>query len=269
MRFNILKEQFLLEFLSEAFPDSSRRTLRQWLQQERVLVNEKVVKAAAAWVKPGDGILLLSKRKPVLDGLEILYDDSHIAVVEKAHGLLTVGVDGDMTPSVHGYLKRYYPKKTVYPVHRIDRETSGIIIFALSEKARDLLKKTFFNHDLLREYEAVVEGRLGEDRGTLRNFLLEDPKTYRVYVHESGKEAITHFEVVKRTKKRTYLSLRLETGRKHQIRVQLAHSGYPVVGDPRYGKKGGRMLLHARRLEVNHPLSGKLLSFVSRESLCA
>lgn len=267
MKTKLTRPSSLLEALIALSPDSSKTTLRSWLEHERVFVDGKVVKRADTQLIKGQEVEVGKKGQVIQQKVKILFEDSHLVVVEKPEGLLTVATDHVRSSNLHTILKdRVHPRR-VYPVHRLDRETSGIIVFAYTEKAKDGLKKQFFHHTLDREYLGWLEGKLETSKGTWRSFLKED-QNYRVHSNpHEGQEAITHYEVVKHTRSLTWVKFKLETGRKNQIRVHCQDAGHPIFGDEKYGSTlpgFARMYLHACRLGFVHPETGKKLNFESR-----
>ncbi len=173
----------------------------------------------------------------------------------------------DKEISAHQILKERVDSR-VYPVHRLDQDTSGVMLFTYTEKARDLLKDQFFHHTIQREYIGMVHGMLSSLKGKWEHALYET-KNYQTKVSPTGegKQAITHYEVLKNHKVNTSVRFTLQTGRKNQIRVQCAHEGFPIVGDKKYGKQGDlskRLYLHAEKLAFIHPSSGQKLCFFSK-----
>jgi len=259
----------LLEMLVKLSPDSSKTTLRSWLNKGRITVNGDVVKNGSTPIEKGSTVALLQKVEKERAGIEVLYEDADVVVIEKPAGLLTVATDRELETHAHAFIKRRHPGKKVYPVHRLDRETSGIMVFTLNEKARDNLKDQFYHHTILREYHAKVEGKLS-GKGTWKSQLIEDANYHVHATNKGGKDAVTHYEVIKKSRHTTLLRVTLETGRKNQIRVHCAEAGHPVVGDRKYGANNspyGRLCLHAAKLAFKHPTSGKLKLFTSRRIL--
>lgn len=257
----------LLEALSQAFPDSSKNNLRSWIEKGRVSVEGQVVRLSKYSVKKGDLIELGKKTQFIEEKIEVLYEDEHLVVIHKPEGLLSVATDFQKWTTAHSILKRRFHAGRVYPVHRLDRETSGVMVFAYTEIARDVFKNLFLLHEIEREYFAVVEGLVEEEKGTWKSYLQEDEAyNVRSVANEKGQLAITHYEVLKRKKSTTALKLVLETGRKNQIRVHCKEAGHAVVGDKKYEADknlAGRLCLHARKLGFVHPITKKHLFFES------
>ncbi len=203
-------------------------------------------------------------------GLTVLYEDRDIIVVEKPGGLLTIGTERDKSRTAHTILNEYVRKgdprsrNRIYIVHRLDRETSGILIFAKSETAKTFLQGHWQETD--KRYLTVVYGSLTPKSGTISSFLTEN-SAFTVYStpdQAAGKLSHTEYTVLKEAKGFSLLEIHLLTGRKHQIRVHLSEQGHPVVGDRKYGKGNdpyGTLALHARSLSFTHPVNGKRLSF--------
>jgi len=268
MKFVVTKEITILEALVQAAPDSSKSTLRSWLKQGRILVDGDVVKIPATVLKEGQTLTLARRERPVESGLKILHEDRHLVVIDKPSSLLSVSTAYEEGDTAHAILKRKYRPKRVYVVHRLDQDTSGVMMFALSEEALEKLKNTFEKHDIERKYDALVEGHLEEEKGTWRSYLFEDEN---YVVHETkdkrkGQLAISHYTVIGKSKKYSWLSVTLETGKKNQIRVHCQSAGIPVVGDKKYGAESNplkRLGLHAYFLSFRHPITGKTMRFES------
>ncbi|MCI5052250.1 MAG: RluA family pseudouridine synthase [Simkaniaceae bacterium] len=256
----------ILEILTLLSPDSSKRTLRSWLDWGRIEVDGEIVKLAKTPVEKGQRICLQAKVMQAPEGVDILHEDHYVIVIEKPEGLLTVAAPYEENLSAHNILKRRNKtKQRIYPVHRLDREASGILVFAIGEDSREALKAQFQKHTCERTYFALVEGNVRESSGTWQSHLFEDANYHVKSVKEGGKLAITHYSVVKRTKNSTLLCVKLETGRKNQIRVHCADAGHPIVGDAKYGSvKPGRLHLHAKELCFIHPETGNKMCFKSK-----
>ncbi|HET7710683.1 MAG TPA: RluA family pseudouridine synthase, partial [Thermoanaerobaculia bacterium] len=204
-------------------------------------------------------------------GVALLHEDDDVLVVFKSHGLLTVATEREREATVQAYLNRYLADKRgqrVHVVHRLDRETSGILVFAKHLEAREMLKEQFAAHTVDRLYVAIIEGTMPEDSGTIRSHLREMPdlRMKSVDSHPDAKLAVTHYETVVSNAAYSMLEVTLETGRKNQIRAHLSEAGHPILGDRLYGSEVNpieRLALHARRLGFDHPASGKRMAFES------
>lgn len=192
-------------------------------------------------------------------------------MVDKPAGLLTIATRRERERTLYAQLRdraqARRPPERVFIVHRLDRDASGLLVLAKTPEAKRALQAQFHDRSAGRLYLAVVEGRVAEDDFTLRAHLAENAalRVFDTGDPRRGRLAVTHVRVVRRASARTMIEVRLETGRKHQIRVQLAGIGHPLVGDRRYGTKtpGARLMLHAARLRLTHPDSGAALEFRS------
>ncbi len=273
MRLVVRDAQLLLDTLALLYPDSTKTTLRQLLQTGRVRVNGEVEKNARRELDPGELVEVGQKSvQPALPpGLAILHEDDDVIVVLKAHGLLTVATERERETTAQAYLNVYLKEKggdRIHVVHRIDRETSGVLVFAKNFEAREALKEKFAAHDVERVYIAVIEGELDPPGGTIRSHLRErkDLRMESVDAHPDAKLAVTHYRTIETNGRYSLLEIRLETGRKNQIRTHLAEAGHPVVGDRMYGSNVnplGRLGLHAKVLGFEHPKTGKKLVFTA------
>lgn len=267
MKWIASKEQPILALLQDVAQESSKTTLRSWLSEGRIRVNGMTVTDPRKIVYPSAQVELRKKRQYLEEGIELLYQDSHILVVYKPAGLLTVPTETDPLDNLYEILKRHFRRRTVHLVHRLDREVSGVMIFAFSEEAQTKLKAQFEEHSILREYMAVVEGEVSLPSGTWQSYLAEDGNYFvrSVLDPSLGKIATTHYEVIHRGDKTTTLKVTLETGRKNQIRVHASEAGYPILGDDKYRSKKyfhGRVALQACKLGIEHPIDGRSLVFV-------
>ena len=204
------KKASLLETLHEMAPDSSKNTLRTWLQVGRVTVNNQRAERANTEILPGQVVIVGHKISFLRGLIRILYDDNDIIVLEKPEGLLSVATDFETRTTVHAMLKKQFHNRGVYPVHRLDRDTSGIMIFAYNEKARDHLKTQFEEHQIDKTYFAIVEREMPLGKGIWESYLEEDDFYYVKSTNNSsvGKRAITHYEVLLSHKIRSFLRLK-------------------------------------------------------------
>lgn len=262
------KDSKLLEVLQHFYPNNSSTSLRSWIEQGRVTVDEVVAKKPQLLIKAGQSILIHKRENLVEHRFPILFSDEAVVVIEKPQGLLSVSTFFEKNETAFACLKRKYYPKQVYVVHRLDQETSGVMLFALSEKALEALKKDFAKHAIERKYVAIVEGKLERKKGSWKSYLYEDANyVVRETSHsDKGELAITHYRVLSETSLYSLLELTLETGKKNQIRVHCQQAGHSVVGDLKYGAKSNpikRLCLHAQHLAFTHPLTGKQMRFTS------
>ena len=260
----------ILSILEKLFPDPSRNTLRQWLKFGKVFVDGVPISSAQKEIKKGQKIEILKNKKNIKHGISILYEDAHITVVYKPKGLLSVSTDHNnhREQNLFKILKTYYQPQSIFVVHRLDRDTSGIMVFARNKAALEALKNTFFHHNITRRYLAIVEGHLSKKKGTWKSYL-EDTKSFKVRSNSGpgkGKLAITHYQELHKTPSLSLLQLELETGKKNQIRVHCSDAGTPIAGDIKYGAQTNpakRLCLHAYQLSIPHPKTKKIMHFKS------
>lgn len=274
MRHTIDSEAFLLDALAALVPGSSRTTLRQMLAAGRVRVNGGIEKNAKRLLRGGDVVDLARREHHALlpADVALLYEDDDLLVVVKPSGLLTVSTEAEREKTLQAALNRYLRAKglkdRIHVVHRLDRDSSGVLVFAKSFEIREELKEMFANHDIDRVYVAIVEGIIHPPEGTIRTHVREgkdlmvrsvDPRAF-----PDAKPAVTHYRTVRAGRQYATLEVTLETGRKNQIRAHLSEAGHPIAGDGRYGATTdpiGRLALHARRLGFRHPATGKAMTF--------
>jgi 23S rRNA pseudouridine1911/1915/1917 synthase len=211
-------------------------------------------------------------KKALPNGIRVVFEDDCVIVVDKPAGLLTMGTDSERKKTLYAALRAYLnskrPSEKIFIVHRLDREASGLLVFAKTDQAKEHLQNQFKDHSAGRIYAAIAEGRVLPEQFTIRSILAEN-SAFRVYSTKNagaGKPAVTHVRVVKRNARTSMLEVRLETGRKHQIRVHLAERGHPIAGDKVYGSRSnslGRLALHGTQLEFEHPRTKQRMRFDS------
>lgn len=205
------------------------------------------------------------RKKVIRPGLPIMYEDQEIVIIDKPSGLLSVATAFEKGETVHALLKAHYHPRKVFVVHRLDQDTSGVMVFALNQEACDRLKDLFAVHDIERAYTAIVEGQPTTLKGSWQSYQYEDTQ-YKIHETEDetyGRLAITHFQTIASSKRYTWLELKLETGRKNQIRVHCESAGHSVVGDKKYGAQSNplkRLCLHAHLLAFQHPFTKKIVT---------
>jgi 23S rRNA pseudouridine1911/1915/1917 synthase len=277
----------LVDRLRALYPESSGRARKQWLAAGRVRVNGQVVRRGDVELSAGDRVELSGPTAAFPDSLRLVHEDEDLIVIDKPPGLLSIATPRERHRTAYRMLADYVAsgggvatrgKLTapggfstrggrIFIVHRLDRETSGLICFAKSVEVKRVLQAQFAARSVRRVYVAVVEGRVAEDEGVLTDRLTED-RFLRVRPtadRRRGKEAITRYRVLERRRHTTLLELTLVTGRRGQIRAQLASAGHPVVGDRDHGSRHDplrRLCLHATRLGFRHP-RGRPVEFES------
>lgn len=261
MRFRAKQDTPLFPLLCEQAAGCSRNTVRSWLKWGRICVQGEIVQSAQFLVKGGEEVVLQPKKEVIEDGIELLYEDQALIALVKPPGLLSVADDLKQERSVHEILKQR--RRRVFPVHRLDRETSGVMLFACTLEARLQLKEQFEKRLVEKCYYAIVEGEPAKDRGTWESHL-EEGSDLLVRPVNKGKYARTEFVVVHRAKGYALLELRPVTGRKHQLRVHCQQAGLCIAGDAKYGAKTDpihRVALHAARIAFAHPSKGVRKTF--------
>ena len=276
------KEIELIEALSAHFPKSKRNTLRKMLTEGRALVDGKVVHKAKHIVPAGSSVTIADREQAAISSpppqpkrphprIKILFEDSDILVVNKQAGLLSVATDKMEPDTLHSrvidYLQFDDERAWAFIVHRLDRETSGVMIFAKNKWHKEYLQEQFAERSVHRVYHALVQGKPEENGGTIHEWLLEDKFLRVKSVNKrtpNAREAITHWSIEDSDDIASLIMLTIETGRRHQIRVGLANLGNPVVGDEQHGAEGnpiGRIALHATALELLHPATDDPVRF--------
>lgn len=263
----------LLQFLIAKLPEKSRTTIKSMLAHKVVTVDDMVTTKFDFPLKRGQVVYLNKKKtdeKPRFRGMRIVYEDASVIVIDKASGLLSIASETEKTRTAYSmlseYVKRFDPKNLIFIVHRLDRDTSGLMMFAKSKKIQEALQKDWNDSIIERSYVVVAEGLVENAEGTVTSWLKENKALvmYSSQTPDDGQKAVTNYRVIKSSKQFTLLEVKLETGRKNQIRVHMKDIGHPVTGDKKYGAKQnpiGQMGLHARVLSFKHPVSGKILRF--------
>ncbi len=253
----------LLEALRRRYPDSSSTTLRQWMQSDRVRVNGAPERNARREVSESDRIEVVAKSEKIDPRVRILFEDDDLIVADKSEGILTVPSEQVRYETAQTFLEKYLNRE-LHVVQRLDRDTSGVLVFAKNAWIAERLRELFAAHDIDRIYIAIVHGKLKPPSGTFRS-LLSEGDDLRVRSAAGGKEAITHYRTIASGRSHSMLEVTLETGRRNQIRVHLSEAGHPIVGDTMYGKgrELGRLFLHAKLLGFVHPRTGVKVSFTA------
>jgi 23S rRNA pseudouridine1911/1915/1917 synthase len=267
------REAKLLEFLCESFPDRSKKSIKSLLEQKQIMIMNQIVTRFDYPLAPGMDVIIL-KKKPAqmvtLRKLNLLYEDGHLLVIDKSAGLLSVATAKEVEETAFSILKSYVKKshhhEELYIVHRLDRDTSGIMMFAKTKEIQQKLQDNWENAVTKRIYYAVVEGHVKNAEGEIVSCLKEN-KSLMVYSSKTpgdGQKAVTRYRVLKSNSRYSLLEVSLQTGRKNQIRVHLQDIGHSIAGDKKYGAATdplGRLGLHAGILEFFHPATGKCMHF--------
>ena len=264
----------LMTFLLTKMGGMSRNSVKSLLAHRQVAVNDTITTQFNQLLKINDIIIVNSSRGNIElthPKLRIIFEDAYLIIVEKKEGLLTVSTgDNDETTAfsiLRNYVKKSSPQNRIYTVHRLDRETSGILMFAKSREIQLALQEHWHNVITRRVYVALVEGKVEIEQDTIVTWLTENEKSLKIHSSDSdngGQQAVTHYRCVKSNEKYSLLEIELETGRKNQIRVHLEGIGHPIVGDKKYGAGSSpiaRLGLHARILAFYHPMTLEIVSF--------
>lgn len=276
--FKIAQKATLLKTLFELIKDQSRTTIKSYLAHRQVSINNVITTKHDAAIKQGDVVRVRMGRAPEEfrhPMLRIVYEDEHIIIIDKRNGLLSMASSKQQTKTAYfilsEYIKRKDPQNRLFILHRLDRETSGLMMFAKSEEVQETMQRGW--HDLVRErkYIAVVEGQLPQNEGTIHTLLTENA-ALKMYVPREdegkGEDAITNYRVVRSSRNYSLVELELETGKKNQIRAHMEYMRTPIIGDKKYGASAknasGRVCLHAYVLNITHPVTGEKLDFSTR-----
>ncbi|MCC5893843.1 MAG: RluA family pseudouridine synthase [Alkalibacterium sp.] len=274
--YTVEEETTLLPFLLSVITNKSRNSVKSILTRGQVTVDEEEITQHNHPLKPGQTVGVLSnkesKKKSELIGLTILHEDRDIIVINKEAGLLSIAGDDPTELTAYHQLSDYVKKENtenkIFVVHRLDRDTSGVMLFAKSEDIKEALQKDWKNTVKERIYTALVEGDVKEEQGEYASYISESKgiKMYSNLEPNGGKHAVTHFRKVLGNENYSLLEVELETGRKHQIRVHLKEMGHPVAGDKLYDAETNpmkRLGLHATTLVLVHPGTNKLVRYTA------
>ncbi len=263
----------LLDFLFAVMPQRKRTTVKDFLKHRQVMAGDNVVTQFDFELTPSTEVKVNTTREFQTFSnprLKIVYEDDDIIVINKGYGLLSMGTDkikdGTAYSILREYLKRKDPRNKLFIVHRLDRDTTGLMMFAKNIKAKETLQHNWNNMVLERKYVAIIEGSIEPEEGEIRSYLAENSahEVYSTKNPEEGQLAVTYYQTLKTRSPYSMVELSLATGRKNQIRVHMKDSGHPIVGDRRYGAKPSpihRLCLHARTLRFVHPVTRRDMNF--------
>jgi 23S rRNA pseudouridine1911/1915/1917 synthase len=273
--FLVTEPTTLLPFLLSRLPEKGRNKVKGLLTHHQVIVEGQTVTRHDHALLPGQQVIIQSataSNRDALYGVKILFEDAHIIVIDKPPGLLSIATEKETERTAYrtlmDHVRNEHKEGRVFIVHRLDRDTSGVMMFAKSEKVQQALQNSWRESVLERLYIAVVEGHVKPESGTIKAWLKES-KTQTMYV--SGKPgdgimSVTHYKVLQANNMFSLLEVKLDTGRKNQIRVHMQNVGHSVVGDKRYGSKRDplhRLGLHAQVLSFCHPVTGEVLRYAT------
>jgi 23S rRNA pseudouridine1911/1915/1917 synthase len=272
----VTENAVMMRFLLDHVKGKNRDNFKTLLKDGQIFVDGVLVTWYNHPLLPGQEVTIKWEKaiqSKLYHGIRIIFEDDYLIVIEKDAGTLSISTEKEKTQTAYSILSRHVkdqnPSNKIFVVHRLDRETSGIMIFAKNEQVQALLQENWNDTILERTYIAVVEGSVEKDKGTILSYLRES-KALIVYSSqnpENGQKAITHYNVVKRNSKYSLLEVNLETGRKNQIRVHMQLIGHSVIGDKKYGSivnPIGRLGLHAQVLAFTHPITKEELRYESQ-----
>lgn len=261
------KTDKLLNYLFDQDLPYTKGKLKSLLKHQCISINGEATSQFDEPIYQGDTIVIVPHNRSLDTPLNIIYEDKNLLVIDKPYGLLTIATEKDEDLTAYklasAYVKQESTKNKIFVIHRLDRDTSGVLMFAKNPRTQALYQKDWNSNVIDRNYIAVVEGVMSKESETVESFLQEN-KTTHMYSTHTGLKAITHYKVIRKTKENTVVSIRLDTGRKNQIRVHMFDLGHSIVGDKKYGATTNplkRMGLHAYRLEVKNPETGKVFKF--------
>ena len=264
----------MLPFLLQTFQGKSRTTVKSYLSHRQVMVNDRTVTQFNALLRAGDTVTVFGEKRtdelrhPML---RIVYEDDDLIVADKQYGLLSMGTDREQTKTafyiLSEHVKRVAPENRIFIVHRLDRDTSGLMVFAKSEKIKRRLQDNWNEMVTCRRYAAVVEGQLERKEGQIATYLTEN-KGYKVFVSntQEGERAVTYYRVLSQNDAYSLVEVELKTGKKNQIRAHMEYIGHSIAGDKKYGAATDpikRVALHACKLCFTHPRTGVQMAFES------
>lgn len=270
---HVIRPVKLLEFLTERFSDRSKKSVKSLLEQKQIMIGNQIVTRFDHPLEPGMDVIVLQKKAPrdmTLRKMNLLYEDEHLLVIEKSAGLLSVATEKETEETAFGILRSYVKKTNhnaqLYVVHRLDRDTSGVMMFVKSKEIQQKLQDNWDDVVTARIYYAAVEGHVKNAEGEIVSSLKEN-KSLQMYSSRTpgdGQKAITRYRVLKSNSRYSLLRVELLTGRKNQIRVHLQDIGHSIAGDKKYGALTDplrRLALHAGILEFTHPTTGECMHF--------
>lgn len=268
------QEATLLPFLFELLKEQSKTSVKALLSHGQIWVNQQATTQFDTPLHAGDVVTIsYNRRKVVFNNplLNIIYEDDSVIVVNKREGLLSVSTakvrERTAFHILSDYLKKSDPRNKLFVLHRLDRDTSGLMMFAKTRSVQEKMQSNWNEMITERTYVAVVEGRPEKDSDLITTQLKENAEARVYVVADGGKDAITRYHLLRTNEKYSLLELNLETGRKNQIRAQMEYIGHPIAGDYKYGAETdptGRLMLHAQRLYFIHPETDEEMRFDTR-----
>lgn len=273
--YRVEQDCILLDFLMATLTDKSRTTIKSYLSHRQVAVNDMPTTQFNTPLHRGDritinftvGYKIFRHRR-----LRIIFEDEYIIAIDKGYGLLSMATKNEKSETAYriisDYVKTNDPEGHIFIVHRLDRDTSGVMIFAKRQAIQEKLQRNWNEAVIERKYIAVVEGTPSPEKGEVKSYLKENSamQVYSTQNPNDGQLAITRYKTIAGNGRFSLLEVQLETGRKNQIRVHMHDMGHPIIGDRKYGSQCnpiGRVALHAASLRFKHPITGQMLHFES------
>ena len=272
----VTEKTTLMPFMISTLPQKSRDNIKSLLRNRQVLVNGEPVSQFNHELQPGDTVVISTARHTgglMARNMRLVYEDEHLIVIDKNAGLLSMASDNEKYLTAYNilstYVKSQKPSNRIFIVHRLDRDTSGLMMFARSEKVQSLLQRDWKRNVTARTYVALVEGVVTEPEGVIKSYIYESKA---LVMHSTpdpkrGDLAVTRFRLMKSGSEYSLLEITLETGKKNQIRLHMQEMGHSIAGDRKYGALSspiGRLGLHASVLAFIHPVTGREMRFESR-----
>jgi len=276
LRFVVDETATLIKFLRKQFPNKGSNKIKQLIERKLVTVNNETTTYFTQQLQIKQIVAVNEQPKQediVFSKIKILFEDESIIVIDKKAGLLSIATQKEIEKTAYSLLSEYVKRKNqrsrIFIVHRLDKQTSGVMIFAKNQDVKIKLQQNWHEMIIERTYSVVVEGFVEQKEGTIISWLKEN-KMYKMYSVKTpdndSRKAITHYKVEKQNNEYSLLTIRLETGRKNQIRVHFFDLGFPVVGDVKYGATHNpvnRLGLHAKLIKFMHPVTNKVIRFES------
>lgn len=275
LSFTVNEEITLMPFLIASMPERKRTSIKELLRHNQVAVNGTPISQFNSVLNPGDEVKVnLTREWRVFYNrrLKLVYEDDDIIVVNKGYGLLSMGNDKVKDGTAYSILREYVkwenPRNKIFIIHRLDRDTSGLMMFAKTIEAKETMQHNWNNMVLNRKYLAVVEGKVEPADGVVRSYLAENSEheVYSTPDSSKGQLAVTRYRTLSSKNGYSLMEVELDTGRKNQIRVHMKELGHPIAGDRRYGASSSpihRLALHAQTLRFVHPVTRKEMSFTT------
>ena len=274
--YTITEPSTLMPFLLSSLSNKSRDNIKSLLRNRQVLVNGEPVTQFNHELKPGDTVVISAARHTgglMARNMRLVYEDEHLIVIDKNAGLLSMASDNEKYLTAYNilstYIKSQKPSNRIFIVHRLDRDTSGLMMFARSEKVQSLMQRDWKRNVTARTYVALVEGKVTEPEGIVKSYIYESKSLIMHSTNDpkKGDLAITRWRLLKSGSEYSLLEVTLETGKKNQIRLHMQETGHSIAGDKKYGASSSpisRLGLHASLLAFIHPVTGKEMRFESK-----